>query len=250
MKAYIINLACSIDRRKYVKEVLEPFANIEIQFIEGINGKILSEEEREEAFADSVSFQRYGRYLRPGEVGCTLSHHACYKELAQSNENYVLIFEDDIIPYKELVDVLTLLKRYIDTRVPTIILLSGGYWYWTKQKLDHTYQLASIYDANFTHAYLINKKAAQLLVNEKPFWLADDWEYLKSKGIKLQGIFHHAVDQNWNGTLKSLIFDPTMSNSIIRKNMQISQVIESYCTGFTRKILKFIGHYEKESKLR
>jgi glycosyl transferase family 25 len=249
MKAYIINLACSLDRKRYVKEILEPFANIEMQFIEGINGKELSDEGRRKNFADSISFQRYGRYLRPGEVGCTLSHLECYRKIIQADEDYAIIFEDDIIPYEELVEVLSSLKPFIDTSVPGVILLSGGYWYFSKKRLDDKHQLASVYDANFTHAYLINKKAAHLLVNGKPFWLADDWEYLKLRGIKLQGVFHHVVDQNWDGTLKSLIFDKTQTNGIVRKNIHISRIIESYCAGFMRKALRFIGHYEQESKL-
>jgi glycosyl transferase family 25 len=250
MKAYIINLACSGDRRSYVKEVLKHFASIEIQFIDGINGKLISDEERKEVFADALSFLRYGRYLRAGEIGCTLSHQACYKEMVQSDEQYVLIFEDDIIPYKELVDVLDLVKVHIDTDIPSIILLSGGYWYWTKKKIAPDYQLASVYDASFAHAYLINKKAAQLLIHEKPFWLADDWGYLRSKGIKLQAVFHHVVDQNWDGTFRSLIFDHNQTNGIIRKNVPISRIIESYCSGFMRKALRCIGHYENETKLK
>jgi glycosyl transferase family 25 len=248
MKAYIINLACSRDRKIYIEEVLKPFSSIEIQFIDGIDGKLLSDEERNVIFADALSFQRYGRYLRSGEVGCTLSHQACYKELVKSEERYVIIFEDDIVPYKELIEVLELLKSHIDTDIPSIILLSGGYWYWNKKEIAPNYKLATIYDAYFTHAYLINKKAAQLLINKKPFWLADDWEYIKTKGIKLQAIFHHVVDQNWDGTLKSLIFENIQANGIVRKNIKFSRIIDSYFSGFMRKILKYIGHYEDESK--
>jgi glycosyl transferase family 25 len=248
MKAYIINLVSSVDRKIYVQKVLEPFKTIEMIFVEGINGKELSKEQQQEIFNGQQFFERYGKYPRQGEIGCTLSHQKCYKELAASNNNYSIIFEDDIIPYQDLENTLEILKPYIDIVKPTIILLSGGYWYYAKKKLTNNYQLAFVYDAYFTHAYLINKSAATLLINERPFWLADDWRYLNLRGVNIRGVLPHIVDQEWNGVFTSLVFDNTTTNKLIKTNMPVFRFIESYFGGFIKKILKLAKCYEKASK--
>lgn len=48
-----------------------------------------------------TSTQRYGRELRPAEVGCALSHMNAYKWLVSSPHHLMLILEDDVIPLSD-----------------------------------------------------------------------------------------------------------------------------------------------------
>jgi glycosyl transferase family 25 len=250
MKAYIINLPNSCDRRLYVKNILKPFRNIIPQFIEGINGKELSDEKRNEIFDDKGSFRRYGRYLLGGEIGCTLSHCKCYQRLIQSDDNYAVIFEDDIIPYSDFEESLETVIPYISVNKPVVILLSGGFWYFQNKKILSKYRLASVYDAYFTHAYVLNKDAAALLTQERPFWMADDWRYFIKKGVTVYGLLPHTVDQEWSGIFISMVSESDDARKINKKNMDILCALYAYLRGFIKKILAFMGLYEKEYRLK
>lgn len=50
-----------------------------------------------------------------------------------------------------------------------------------------------------THAYIINREAASLLIEQRPFITADDWFYIRKKGVKLYAVLPHLLDQDWSG---------------------------------------------------
>lgn len=97
MKAYVINLRTADKRRESVKKQLEKEENIEYEFIPAINGNALSDTERAELFDITKAQYWYGRDIRAGEIGCTLSHQLCYRKLLETaGGGNVIIFEDDI----------------------------------------------------------------------------------------------------------------------------------------------------------
>ena len=98
MKAYIINLKEAIERRNYMQKQLALLPpSLSSEFIEAVNGKGMNREQLEENFDYEKFRLRYAKEVRPGEIGCTLSHQKCYRRLLESKEKYVLILEDDII---------------------------------------------------------------------------------------------------------------------------------------------------------
>jgi glycosyl transferase, family 25 len=48
----------------------------------------------------------WNRELRLGEIGCALSHLACWQDAANSNEPFILVLEDDIVLANDFLDVL------------------------------------------------------------------------------------------------------------------------------------------------
>lgn len=75
MKAYIINLKTSTDRRAYMEQIMLSVAHcIDYEFIEAIDGRAMSAQDIREKVNQKKAFQMYGRELRGGEIGCTLSH--------------------------------------------------------------------------------------------------------------------------------------------------------------------------------
>ncbi|KAA6323114.1 hypothetical protein EZS27_027412, partial [termite gut metagenome] len=230
--------------RRYMDHILKPFSAFDKQFVDGIDVRLLSDKERDEFFDLKGSFRRYGRECNPGEQGCTLSHQKCYDMLIKSNDNFALIFEDDIVADKEeTIAIIEKLEPFINIEEPMVILLSGGYWYYKKSiTITHNYQLVSMYSAYFTHSYLINREAARILKEEKPSFLADDWYYIKSKGIQIKAVKPHLVNQNWDGTLQSLIF--VGNSSVVKRNLSFFNKMRAYLQGGIKKILAFAGYYE------
>ena len=96
IETYIVNLKTSTERKEYMKNLLSEYSFLNTNFIEAVDGRIFTEEERDSAFDINESILRYGRQINGGEIGCTLSHYKCYNKLANSKSKYVLILEDDI----------------------------------------------------------------------------------------------------------------------------------------------------------
>lgn len=245
MKTYIINLKRSVNRKNYINRLIEPYSLFQPEFIEGVDGKMLSEEERNKLFDSKKARMRYGRACNPGEQGCTLSHQKCYHKLLDSTDQYALILEDDITFNSLVLPVIEKILPEMDVESPLIILLSGGYWYSRKDHvIDKNFNMVKVYDAYYTHSYLINKAAAKLLQHAYPFFLADDWKYIRSLGIIMKAIQPHLISQRqrWEEGFESLIY---MKDAKISKNsVSIKRKIEIYYEGGVKKLLKLCGRYE------
>ena len=242
MKAYIINLKEAIERRNYMQKQLALLPpSLSSEFIEAVNGKEMNREELEENF-DSEKFRlRYAKEVRPGEIGCTLSHQKCYRRLLESKEKCVLILEDDIIVRQNIDFLLPELEKLLITNEPRIVLLSGWYWYLSTKVLKGHYRVANVYDAFLTHAYAINRAAASLIIESRPFIAADDWFYIRKKGVKIYAFLPHLLDQDWSGEYPTSINQEKKKQckGMGKKKMEISLHY------FFLKILCFIKRYEK-----
>lgn len=206
MLTYIINLASATDRRCRISVILESYSILDIQFVEAIDGRKLSAEQITEMF-DIPRFEKEKCIVPlPGEIGCTASHHRCYDMLLQSSEPYCLILEDDINPpSSHFIENIEGIQKALNTSQPRIILLSDWYWYTTRCEKLASIDLVNVPFAFLTHAYCINRAAAELLANEKPHYLADDWRTIKSKGIQLLACRPHLIEQEWSGGLATSI---------------------------------------------
>jgi glycosyl transferase, family 25 len=51
--------------------------------------------------AAAKKIHRYGKPMKPGEIGCSWSHKLIYEDVIKNNFKQVLIFEDDAIPSLE-----------------------------------------------------------------------------------------------------------------------------------------------------
>lgn len=195
MHAYIINLPDSKERKKTIEEMLLREDKISFEFIEAVDGRKLNNIEKEKLFNIKKAEKWTGWKILPGEIGCTLSHQKCYKQLLESKMEYVLILEDDILLKEQLSPYCSFFDKFMDTSKPTILLISGFFWYSTSKEID-THIISVVKDASLTHSYLINRAAARLLIESRPFVRADDWKYLINKGVYVYGLRPHLVNQN------------------------------------------------------
>lgn len=242
MKTYVINLERSSDRKEYMMKQLSTLFFLSVEFISGVDGRLLNEKERHDKFNLEKFQLRYNQKVRPGEIGCTLSHQKCYRKLLDSTETAALILEDDIIVKEDIEEIIEKISKILQSSQPLIVLFSGRYMYMQKRRFCQNFDLVDVFNASFTHAYAINRAAAQLLIEERPEILADDWNYIRRKGVKLKAILPHVVDQNWSGEYQTLVNNEKLE---IVKKMSRQWLGRKLDNAFS-KLLIFIGRYEKE----
>ena len=244
---YVINLLRATERKEYMASLLKPYDHLlDVRFIEGVDGKSLSAQQVDEAFDKELSFQRYGRKLNPGEIGCTLSHYKCYKSLLESQEEYALILEDDISILRDL-NVLDEFTSVLKSNKPIVLFLSGDYWYMNKGRLNEQYSKACVYDAVGTYAYFINKAACKKILQkiDIPSHVADHWSLYRRMGLSLKAIYPYMVDANivnFESNIEQNFFGE------VRKNMSFKFRMQAYWVSLNKKILLKMGHFV--SKIR
>lgn len=242
MKAYVINLERSVDRREHMDVQLKPFTNICFEYIQAVDGRLMTKQQIRERFNEDKFKDRNSYFIRPGEIGCTLSHQKCYRKMVEDNEPYVLILEDDIkvsdykLTNKGIEEIEHLCKN---AQEPLIVLLSGWYWYKDVKKLSSDINITSVYDAFLTHSYVINQAAAKLLIEERPYITADDWIYIRKKGVNLKAVLPHLIDQNWEGVLSTTV------NEVPIKGKSIPWFVRNLFRLIYLKYLLFTGRFEK-----
>ncbi len=191
---YIINIKTSTARHQYMVDLLKDYSFLNIKFVDAVDGRILSDTELNRMFDSEASYKKYGRKLNKGEIGCTLSHIKCYEKLIESDDIFALILEDDI----SIINDINILKdkrteQLLIRETPTVILLSGDYWYYKAGSI------CEVFSAVGGYSFIINKTAAKLLLADNPaFTVADDWDYIRSRGIKLYAFKPYLVDANLN----------------------------------------------------
>lgn len=247
MQTLVINLPQETARKQHIQQILKTHESFSASFIDAVYGKDLSDKDIEHNFDIKLSYRRYGRFLNRGEIGCTLSHYKCYKELLQSDSNYALILEDDITILHEL-SIVNKITQYIDVKEPVILFLSGDYWYYKRKHIDKDYDLAYVYDAVGSYAYLINKSAAQLILkkNAKAACTADNWSLYRDQGVKLKAIYPYLIDANidtFESTIEQTVFGE------IRKNMPLYYQINAYWNAFVKKTLLWRGRFVSKIRL-
>lgn len=127
IKTYIINLPKDKARKESILEETAAIECLDCEVIEAVYGKELSSDEVLQLFNEKKFVFYYSRTLLPGEVGTTLSHRKCYERLLSSNDNVVLIIEDDITFVKKETIYKTLEKcfNYLECNEPRILLLNA-----------------------------------------------------------------------------------------------------------------------------
>lgn len=193
IKTYVINLKDSVERRKAVLAETAKYPFMDIELVEAVDGRKMCEEEKKNSFDIEQFIQLYQRTPRGGEIGCALSHRICYRKLLESDEEFALILEDDVnFLYPE--DIETILKdilnEYKNNRSYFITLAYHLFYYPKKYRKLGKYTFYRIYNAYGTCAYLINRKAAKRLLSVSvPYTVADDFPFIRSCGVIVEGAY-------------------------------------------------------------
>jgi GR25 family glycosyltransferase involved in LPS biosynthesis len=145
-KIYCINLERRPDRRE---NALIEFSKIdeEFEFFTGIDGSLLNVKSK----------------IKPGHVGCVLSHLNLYKKIKEEDNEIVLITEDDVIfcnnfisKYKEVI------KQVPDDW--TLLYFGGNHNNLIPNMISkNVHRLSKTYT---THCYLVKKSKIDILIEE------------------------------------------------------------------------------------
>lgn len=194
IKTYVINLKDSVDRRKNVLVELSKHPFMDYELVEAVDGRGMSQEDAGHLFDCKRFLWRYGREVMPGEVGCTLSHRECYRKLLSSKEEFALILEDDVRFLAEenrVEDLIATISGQMSGK-PRVVTLTRHHFYYSRgeRPVGGEYSLCRVREAWGTCAYLVNRKAAAVLLKiGKPWFVADDFLIMNKKGIKVEGIY-------------------------------------------------------------
>ncbi|WP_241189797.1 glycosyltransferase family 25 protein [Enterobacter ludwigii] len=125
MKIFIVNLKKSVERRKKMEAQLNALG-LSAEFIEAVDGRLMSEEERKGVTAN-VNYA-----FLPGEIGCALSHQKIYKKMIDEKIGEALILEDDVVLNDDFKNVLEHIT--VPEVRPSVILLSRTNKFFQKKK--------------------------------------------------------------------------------------------------------------------
>ena len=227
IKTYIINLTKDQERRESVLNETGQYPCLEVEMVRAVYGKELTDEEKGCLFNTGDYARRYRRSVLPGEIGCVLSHRACYKRMLESDQEFALILEDDarFVEGVFTEDFSESVMDFMKDDKPLVLLLHADFESIGKKSPFYgNFYLYPVYSALFATAYLINKKAANLLLQEKfPYWVADDWLLFRRWGIRVYSLYPSVVIQQWD-TFGSSILDEKRSSG--RKRILPRSLIE------------------------
>jgi GR25 family glycosyltransferase involved in LPS biosynthesis len=175
-----------------------------VEFVFGVNGKKLSEEEIALVYDSGKSVAYCGSDLNRGEIGCALSHRLVYEKMVRENIERAVVFEDDAVivdsPRAALSDVFAALERLpienyiikLDTAHSKQHSLDNSrairFTPWHKIHLCDGYDAIQPFSGVYlTTAYYIDRKAAEtmLRLQKKVFLAADAWMFFR-RFVKLR----------------------------------------------------------------
>ncbi|SLM19229.1 conserved hypothetical protein [uncultured spirochete] len=184
MKTFVISLSGDDVRRSFMRRQLDALG-IDYEFFDAIRG---SERIGDLRWYDDVSVHHLeGRSLRPGEVGCALSHAAVYAEIVKRGLNWALILEDDGLLHQDLPQVLSTIEQGAGAQGQLISLSRcDAYLPWASKNLAGEFRLVTpilIKEGSIaqTVGYVISLKAAKAIakINIPVKFPADSWGYYR-----------------------------------------------------------------------
>ncbi len=203
MPIYLVSLEQDEQRRK---ELNTRFQNFYSKFIHinAVDGRKISAK----AYYDKTInyFIKTNKTMSPSELGCTLSHIKALEEFMQTDSDYALILEDDVIGTDE--DIKKIFRTSSTLDENTLFICGGQdglsakkYLVGKKYLTEELYQLSKFSHKHVlrTCCYVVTKKTAGLILNHhhKSLTLADKWDdFFDRQNIKIvfQDILKHPID--------------------------------------------------------
>ena len=181
MKSYIINLDRSPDRWEFMQKQFSLInKDLPIERVTAIDGMRLSDETVAQHYAPELTYPFSVRTspLTKGEIACFLSHRKCWELIAQGNDEYAAIFEDDLV-LSPAVENFLANGDWIPKKANIVKLEKAADYVWADTQSvqfisdHHLYEFFS--DNLGCGAYIVSRSAAaSLLSNTKHFSLPVD----------------------------------------------------------------------------
>ena len=152
---YVLNVKKFTERRKFMEEQLVKFG-LQAEFIFDWDVDELTDQISERYFAKDNN-------LSAAQKSCALKHITAFKRIVESNNEFVLILEDDAVFSKEfslgLERALTQSEQFFGEKI--IYIGSGGNFFTPKSQRKPSQYLYLGSRGRFTDSYIIDKATAQ-----------------------------------------------------------------------------------------
>lgn len=200
MHVFVINLARDVNRRNSIREQLEKL-ELEFEFVSGVDGSNLTEEERSTLYDDRGAKLHRSRSLVPAEIGCALSHLDVYQSIIDRDIDCALVLEDDVILPPTLERFLNASEKHLEVESPVVWLLSPAEGELTSPplRITETSQLFPFRSGYYASSYIVTRAAAYALYDElKPVSdVADCWRRLfLHKVVDIYVVHPALIEQN------------------------------------------------------
>lgn len=217
---YVINLDRSPERLAFMAGELEalgmPFARVP-----AVDGRLVSAETKVDR---RLYHQRHGRDVRPGEIGCYLSHLAAMQAFLATDAEHALILEDDATLLPALPDVLArAVSRETAASWDVLKLESRRTGFkLALQQLSPSHSVAvNLFRSTGAAAYVISRRAAEVYLD---------------KLLPIGQPFDHAFDRGWFLGLRMREVNPLVVSAQMSKDSG-----ESTITPLNSPVLKLTG---------
>jgi glycosyl transferase family 25 len=181
VRCFVINLEDEVGRRTAIERQLRDL-RLSHEIMPAIRGSTIPSHEWARYY-DHVRFERiYGRRIRPGELGCALSHLAVYRAVVERDLPFCFVLEDDAWLNPNVPALLQAIEARYRSDDPVLLLLSGatsvrGAAY---DRLWSGYVVSVATAAFGAHAYVVSNAAARRLLDalHPVRHVADCWTWL------------------------------------------------------------------------
>jgi len=181
MKAGIINMPSDSRRKADIIRKLQQHPYIDYTFIEAVDGRRLTDSELDILFDRDKFLRTFRRPVKPGEIGCMLSHRRIWEECAASGKP-MLAIEDDAVFLRKFQSELAWIESFLNSDRPKMVYMGDIFLYTGRKKVSHyNFSIVRPVQTEVTTCYAINAAAAQTLLNEKPYYPADAWDIYKKR---------------------------------------------------------------------
>ncbi len=192
MKIFMMNLKRSPERKVYMEHQLQDLG-LDFEYIEAVDGSKLTEAEIDQ-LCDRNAIAQHPDWLKPGALGCSLSHYYIYKNIVENNIPYALILEDDVELDDNLPQMIQAIEEkalsVLDDELIFLFLASPNVMYFSKMEgipLNEKNQVRSGLDIRAfccSGAYFISHQVAKRMMNcILPVRVsADTWHYFRDEG--------------------------------------------------------------------
>lgn len=176
----VINLKSRPIKKQYIQKQFNE-QDIKFNFFEAIDGNNLDIKSlTDKGIIDPyVSVKYFKRFLRKGEIGCSMSHVSLWMKLLKSDKQYALIFEDDAILCDNFKGKLYNIIKEANTTNWDVLYLNENCYYHFKDKCDGEHVTENIIRPKNVgyglYGYIITKEGVRKLFdNLLPFVIPID----------------------------------------------------------------------------
>lgn len=169
---FVISLEKDKKRRASIKKELDKY-QLDFNFINAVNGSLLTDKEIEKLTSKEKSIQAIGRELTKGEIGCSLSHLSIYEKILTENIKTAIILEDDATISPSFIEVVSDIKQYFSKKCQLILLGYNAFSDGNKGvdckfhilQTSHFKIFKPLSLACCTHGYVLSQCAAKQLIS-------------------------------------------------------------------------------------